>query len=330
MTATMEHPLILKVNQRIAKYQAEVENLQRPMTQSPTQKRLGEYNRRVADGERLKITIRALEGWRDALATDALPAGLLGAGTLGNETLDWFVHREGWPTGQWNKGLASALQRAGITEGTYADKRAEFLALAAPPDVDGQRHVEIQRRQAAILPGSVKGFFPTPPAVVQRMLEYAQIREDDLILEPSAGTGVILDAIRQHWADAVELYCCEINHTLRDLLEMKGYRFAERIGSDFLNGGPYDQDPRFDVIVGNPPFEDGQDRQHIVRAYQWLAPGGRLVMICSEGPFFRMAKADVQFRLWLAEHGAETERLPADAFKPSGTSVTTRLVIMYK
>ncbi len=59
-----------------------------------------------------------------------------------------------------------------------------------------------------------------------------------------------------------------------------------------------------------------------------LKPGGRLVAIMSEGPFFRWA--DQGFRDWLDEVGGESEQLPPDAFKASGTGVNSRLVTISK
>ena len=72
----------------------------------------------------------------------------------------------------------------------------------------------------------------------------------------------------------------------------------------------------------NPPFERGQDREHVRHAYGFLNPGGRLVAVMSEGPFFRDRRADRAFRDWLDALGAEVERLPA------GTGVQTRLVVL--
>jgi phospholipid N-methyltransferase len=331
MTATTEtHPLISRLNTRIARLTNEAATKELTPRGNMTAKRQREYDQRLRDARAIRNQIRLLEGFRDALATSTLPGDLLGIGALSQETFDYFCAHKSWPTEGYNQSIRNALAKNGITENTYADKRERFLALAAPPDVAGDTALEIRRREAAILPGSIQGFFPTPPLVVARMLEYAQIMDDDTILEPSAGTGVILDTIRSKWADAVDLWACECNHDLRDLLALKGYRFVERIGSDFMDGGPFDQDPRFDLIVGNPPFERGQDREHIRRAYDWLAPEGRLVMICSEGPFFRNHTADVQFRLWLANVGAETEQLPEDAFKPSGTGTRCRIVFVAK
>jgi 16S rRNA G1207 methylase RsmC len=57
----------------------------------------------------------------------------------------------------------------------------------------------------------------------------------------------------------------------------------------------------YDRIVMNPPFENGQDIAHVEHAYELLSPGGRLVTVMSEGPFFRQDKNAASFRNWLEE-----------------------------
>jgi len=74
--------------------------------------------------------------------------------------------------------------------------------------------------------------------------------------------------------------------------------------------------------------------EHIRHAYSLLKPGGRLVSVISEGPFFRVDNKSVAFRDWLEEVSAEVERLPDDAFTGveafRETSVRTRLVVITK
>ena len=67
-------------------------------------------------------------------------------------------------------------------------------------------------------------FFPTSPAVVQTMLDAAEIAEGMAVLEPSAGMGHIADAIVAEsgvWPDVVEL-----SPGRREVLEVKGYQLA--------------------------------------------------------------------------------------------------------
>lgn len=171
------------------------------------------------------------------------------------------------------------------------------------------------------------GFFPTPKPVVYEMLKLADIQGTDRVLEPSAGKGDILDAVRQAHPD-VDLKGIEFNRTLRDVLVAKGYEDSVEFG-DFL-----EQQGEFDKIVMNPPFEKGADIEHVQHAYQLLAPGGRVVSVMCEGPFFRSDAKSTEFRAWLDDLAAETEELPEDAFTGvesfRQTGVKTRLVVIDK
>ena len=86
----------------------------------------------------------------------------------------------------------------------------------------------------------------------------------------------------------------------------------------------------FDAVVMNPPFANNQDIGHIRLAWDRLHPGGRLVAICSEGPFFREDAVARGFRAWLDEIGAYSEKLPPETFRESGTGVNTRLITATK
>lgn len=166
---------------------------------------------------------------------------------------------------------------------------------------------------------SVPQLFPTPPGIAAHMIELADIRSGDLILEPSAGTGNLLRAVFDFLQDNLSnVRAVEINLNLVDMLRLS-FPSVNVMGADFLtcdgNLG------RFDRIVMNPPFENGADIEHIRHAMTMLNPGGRLVALCANGPRQREAFMDE------AEHW---EDLPAGSFKDSGTSVNVALMVLYK
>lgn len=122
---------------------------------------------------------------------------------------------------------------------------------------------------------------------------------------------------------------CEINHRLSTILAKKGYTI---VADDFTELFP--RAPLYDRCCLNPPFEHGQDRIHVRLAFDCLKPGGRLVAIVSEGCFSRSLKADVAFRKWLDDLGADYEENPEDAFSGAGserrTGVRTRTITIDK
>ena len=132
-------------------------------------------------------------------------------------------------------------------------------------------------------------FFATPKEIVIRMIELAQIKKGELLLEPSAGDGAILDFFpKNNPYVAIELMDDNCKK-LRD----KGYSVSK---GDFLNWTP---ENKADKVVMNPPFTKQQDVQHISHAWKCLVKGGMLVSIVSESPFFRENSLSRDFRDWI-------------------------------
>lgn len=178
--------------------------------------------------------------------------------------------------------------------------------------------------------GSIPGFFPTPQVIIDKMMKLADIQPYEQILEPSAGIGSIADEIkRQYPLESNRLTCVEQNYTLAKILALKGHNVESE---DFMQFSRSEEN-RFHKILMNPPFENGQDAEHIKHAYDLLYPGGRIVAIAGEGIFFRSDKKSVAFREFLEEHGY-SEKLPSDSFNGKDsfrkTGVATRIVVIDK
>lgn len=204
-----------------------------------------------------------------------------------------------------------------------------LTALAGGPVVE-ELADQVRRLERELLGVRIPGFFPTPRTVIrEQLLPLADIERHHRVLEPSAGKGDIADAILDICPD-VELDVCEINASLRAILQAKQHRIlAER---NFLQ---VTDDDGYDRIVMNPPFEQGQDMDHVRHAFELLKPTGRLVAIVSEGVFNRSGKREQGFRSWLGsihagegevlEHGTFTGR---EAFRQTG--VASRVLVLDK
>jgi len=172
---------------------------------------------------------------------------------------------------------------------------------------------------------SAPSLFPTPHHLAIDMVRRLDLYDADRVLEPSAGTGNILRACKVGQITAIEIDARLATSLVNNFPHVNVFCY------DFLNVDPDDTDWKpFDKIIMNPPFERGQDVDHVMHAYKFLRPGGRLVSVMCEGPFFRSDKKSVAFRQWLNWNESEVEKLPADTFKDSGTRVNTRLVIIDK
>lgn len=186
-------------------------------------------------------------------------------------------------------------------------------------DSAGKKERELRLKEQEVARMKIEGFFPTPKTIVKQMLELADIQEGEKVLEPSAGAGSIADEIGVGKVDVVEW-----NSSLNQILKDKGHNV---IGSDV-----FEVKGKYDKIVMNPPFEKMADVDHVMKVFnENLKPGGRIVAIMSESPFFRNDKKASDFRLWLEEYGY-SEKLPEGSFKESDrqTGVNTRLVVIDK
>jgi len=185
--------------------------------------------------------------------------------------------------------------------------------------------------ECGVLNPKVKtGYFPTPPEIVDKMIDLADVSHSMWILEPSAGQGHIADKICEvTGTNPLNMFVCEVLPENIKILQSKGYTVRGNF-FDFANshiGSTW----RFDRILMNPPFENQADIDHVSTAFSLLADGGRLVSIMSSGVTFRNNKKTVEFRdKILAEHSTYLEHLPEGAFKSSGTGVNTILLRLEK
>lgn len=167
-------------------------------------------------------------------------------------------------------------------------------------------------------------FFETPPELAKKMVEMAELKKTDMVLEPSAGLGAIVKHIENG-----RLFFNDINQNFVDSL---AYDLMVA-GKDIFSQGCQNflkTNDKFDKIIMNPPFTKQQDVDHILHAYSLLNPGGILVSIVSEGPFFRENKKSMAFREFLAENSAEIIKNPEGTFKASETMVSTRIIKIRK
>lgn len=162
-------------------------------------------------------------------------------------------------------------------------------------------------------------FFPSPPAVVDRLMELADVQRGMRVLEPSAGKGAIAYAC----ADAGAVVDCY------ELMDANFFALAgdARLGlvrhMDFLAQVP---EASYDRVVMNPPFSKQADIKHVLHALPFLKSGGLLVSVMAASVSFRDNKLTQEFRDLIRERGGDMEALPEGAFKASGTMVRSLIV----
>ena len=134
-----------------------------------------------------------------------------------------------------------------------------------------------------------KTFYPTPQSLANELISGFDWKLIESVLEPSAGKGdLAIAAAKKMFAvrngyhvhnerdehEAIreaDIDCVEIDPTLRDTLEGRGFRV---IHDDFLS---LQTQKRYSLILMNPPFDDGAE--HLLKAIEIQQNGGKIACI---------------------------------------------------
>lgn len=123
-----------------------------------------------------------------------------------------------------------------------------------------------------------KDFYPTPENIINKMLFDIDFKMIHSILEPSAGSGNIIEAINQkeklyttnYNKFSFDLDCIEADQNLQHILKGKGFRV---VYDNFLT---YNTMKEYDIIIMNPPFSNGC--KHLLKALEMQKRNGGAVV----------------------------------------------------
>lgn len=162
-------------------------------------------------------------------------------------------------------------------------------------------------------------FYPTPSALAGKMIASIDWENVRSVLEPSAGKGDLLHALGRYAncyrsplerrGFSVKKNCDTIERdtNLQFILRGKGFRV---VADDFLC---YDSPKRYDVILMNPPFSEGD--KHLMKALMLQKNGGQICCLLNaetiRNPYTNLRQKLVQM---LMEHNAKIEFIQG-AFK---------------
>lgn len=125
-----------------------------------------------------------------------------------------------------------------------------------------------------------RDFYPTPEAVIEKMLSGVDFSMVQSVLEPSAGKGDLAEGITKiferrtysRWGGRkLDLDCIEIQSELQMILKGKGYKVVH---NDFLT---YSTFKRYDLIISNPPFSQGA--KHLLKMLDMQERGGGVICL---------------------------------------------------
>ncbi|MFE7099954.1 hypothetical protein [Streptomyces erythrochromogenes] len=187
--------------------------------------------------------------------------------------------------GKWDR-----FKRAHLFTGTAADAIAGLLAVGA------------------VTTDAERGYFPTPPALVDEILDLVDLQAGHEVLEPSAGTGVMAERIADR-GGVVD--CIELDPGRAETIRNGGYA-REVTVADFL---ALPVSPRYDRVVMNPPYAKQADIRHVKRALRCVRPNGLLVAIMFAGLTFRTNALAADFRSQVREARGTITPLPDHWFR---------------
>lgn len=124
----------------------------------------------------------------------------------------------------------------------------------------------------------IKGFYPTPDNIINKMISGLDFNYIHSILEPSAGKGNIIDRLKEIEKPKYynsnrynfDIDCIEIDENLRHILKDKGYRL---VYNDFLT---YNTMKEYDLIIMNPEFLNGA--KHLLKALEMQERNGGAII----------------------------------------------------
>lgn len=157
-------------------------------------------------------------------------------------------------------------------------------------------------------------FYPTPPAVLRLILSHTYVRGLK-VLEPSAGDGAMVEALRQHGA---EVDAIEVDPNRCAAMRRNGMSVLQ---ANFLQ---VPHNPVYDMVCMNPPFYGTHWMNHVMHAAEFLRPGGKLVAVLPVTADLGTSAKHQAFHNWLKQYrDARFHDLPAESFAASGTRVST-------
>lgn len=169
-----------------------------------------------------------------------------------------------------------------------------------------------------------KDYYATPEPVGFKMVEWLKSKDNDSVLEPSAGHGAIARFFNPNiTATAVEpSYELATRLKLNTTAEVKQHTFEDL---HIVN--------KYDGIVMNPPFGVGGKTaiEHVEKAFKHLRTNGRMIAIIPNG-----GATQKRFDAFMESKDAKdafvraTYVLPGVAFKNAGTNISTKVVIIDK
>jgi len=177
-----------------------------------------------------------------------------------------------------------------------------------------------------------KDFYPTPTSLIEEMISDLNLSMIHTILEPSAGKGDIVKAIKEYKTPAstsmyynnksiLDIDCIEKEQNLRHILKGNGFRVVH---DDFLS---YDTMKEYDLIIMNPPFSNGC--KHLLKAIEMQKRnGGAIICILNAETLKNQCNNDrILLSRLLKEYNADIKFIK-DAFLDAERTTSVEIALI--
>lgn len=226
-----------------------------------------------------------------------------------------------------NLKIVSLFNRASLlekgSEKQTLSRIAQLLKNCPPQSWRGEEQIRLQQ-------------FSTPPTIAYLLAKILNPLPNDLILEPSAGTGALAAWLT---VAGCSVHVNELSETRRTLLELQGF-MPTGCDAEFIDELlPNEIKP--DGVLMNPPFSSSAGRtkindsnygfRHVRSALSRLKPGGRLVALLGTASATKTEKARIFWDEIVLEYDLRAIiHLPKNAFYKYGTSIETSVFCIGK
>jgi predicted RNA methylase len=123
-----------------------------------------------------------------------------------------------------------------------------------------------------------KDFYPTPKDLADKMVSMIDTKFSKNILEPSAGKGDLVNAMRDKYDYRWSRRTFDVMENDPELIKLlRGTEFVDLVDTDFL---AYSGSKQYDTIIMNPPFSNGV--RHVLRAWDIMYNGDVIAIINAE------------------------------------------------
>ena len=180
---------------------------------------------------------------------------------------------------------------------------AEFYGEVLPDTPDENP----KRKQSTALSKDLQ-YYPTPKAVVDRVIDHIYQVKGKRYLEPSCGCGRFMDALR---AKGAQVFGVEVDAGRVAECRAKGHGVHHGNFLEFL----FRPSELFDGVIMNPPFYGKHYVKHVEHALHFIKPGGTLTAIL---PVTARYDHKLLKGSW--------DDLPVGSFSESGTNINTTIL----